>query len=207
MPGIKRSGYAWQMTSALFESMQEAWQHVAPRFEAYRLIVPGSPTFICQPLECTAYCCHAYSVNLGDAEVERFRKFENLEPVEFLELDEDRQPITLPMAQPYLLARSDGHCKMLGSDLGCTTYHGRPNACRLYPHFVVFWDEEAERTRTTHSKRVEASFQAAMKGSAYGPKPLLLGHSECPGFTGDPITDSEWWSIFESTYQLQYPAP
>lgn len=207
MPGIRPKGYSLAMTAMLFDSMQAAWLHVAPRFEAYRLILPGSPRFICQPKECTAYCCHAYSVNLGDAEVERFRRFENLEAVDFLELDEDRQPITLPMAQPYLLARSDGHCKMLGSDLGCTTYHGRPNACRLYPHFVVFWDAEAERARTVLSKRVDASFQATMKGNIYGPTPLLLGHTECPGFTGEPISEAEWWATFESTYQLQYPAP
>ncbi len=204
MPGIGASTYHLPMTTALFESMQAAWQLVAPRFEAYQLVLPGSPRFICQPLVCTAYCCHAYSVNLGDAEVERMKRFEGLELIDFLELDADRQPITLPMAQPYLLARSDGHCKMLGAELGCTTYHGRPNACRLYPHFVVFWDVQADRARTIASKRVIASFQAAMKGNRYGPTPLLLGHTECPGFTGDPITEAEWWSTFESTYQLQY---
>ena len=112
--------------------MQAAWAAARPRFEAYDLVLPGSPRFVCQPTVCTAYCCHAYSVSLGDAEAERMRRFEGLERVDFLELDEDRQPIELPMVQPYLLVRQDNHCKMLGADLRCTTYNGRPNACRLY---------------------------------------------------------------------------
>jgi Fe-S-cluster containining protein len=195
------------MHPELFAAMHQAWEQVAPRFQAYQLVMPGSPRFICQPAVCTAYCCHAYSVSLSDADVERMRRFESLEPVEFLELDEDGTPVTLPMAQPYLLARSDNHCKMLNSDLGCGAYHGRPNACRLYPHFVVFWDAEAGRARTSPSRRVEAAFDAASKGKMYGATPLLLGHSECPGFTGEPIEEAEWWDLFEATYQMQYPAP
>lgn len=198
------SAYDGDMSAGLFETMREAWASVAPRFQAYDLIVPGSPGFICQPAVCTAYCCHAYSVSLSEADVERMRRFESLEPVQFLELDEDGTPVTLPMAQPYLLARREGHCKMLNRELGCGAYDGRPNACRLYPHFVVFWDAEAGRARTSPSKRVSAAFEAAKKGGIYGPVPLLLGHSECPGFTGPPISDAEWWPLFERTYQLQY---
>jgi len=187
-----------------FDAMKSAWAAASSRFEAYSLILPGSPRFICQPEVCTAFCCHAYSVNLGDREVDRFRRLENLELVEFLEVDEVGEPITLPMAQPYLLARTEGHCKMLGDHLGCTTYEGRPNACRLYPHFVVFWDAEAGRARTTPSKRAAAAFEAASLGNTYGLTPLLLGHVECPGFTGDALNSEEWLQLFRRTYQLQY---
>jgi len=204
MPPIGASAYHAQMESSLFEAMERAWGQVAARFEAYRLVIPGSPGFICQPDACTAHCCHAFSVNLGDTEVARMQKFEGLEMVDFLELDEDRQPVTLPMVQPFLLARADNHCKMLGKDLRCTTYHGRPNACRLYPHFVVFWDAEAEKARTTPSRRAAASFDAASKGKLYGLVPVLLGHVECPGFTGPPIAEAEWFELFRTTYQLQY---
>ena len=190
--------------AAFFAAMERAWAEAASRFEAYRLVLPGTPSFICQPEVCTAYCCHAYSVSLSEADVARFQRFEQLEPVEFLELDEDGTPVTLPMAQPYLLARAENHCKMLGNHLGCTTYEGRPNACRLYPHFVVFWDAEAGRARTTPSKRAGASFEAAVRGNILGLVPLLLGHSECPGFTGPPIEADAWASLFRRTYQLQY---
>jgi Fe-S-cluster containining protein len=132
------------------------------------------------------------------------QRFEGLERVDFLEVDDERQPILLPMAQPYLLARADGHCKMLGADLECTTYQGRPNACRLYPHFVVFWDAQSGRARTVPSKHVASAFGAALRGNIFGSVPLLLGHTECPGFTGDALPEDEWWSLFEATYQLQY---
>jgi len=36
--------------------------------------------------------------------------------------------------------------------------------------------------------------------------PLLLGHIECPGFTGPPISEPQWRALFDSTCQLQYPA-
>ncbi len=187
--------------------MRRAWSQVSPRFEAYGLILPGSPSFVCQPDICTAYCCHAYSVNLGDAEVARFRHFEHLEPVEFLELDDTGRPITLPMAEPYLLARQDNHCKMLGDDLRCSTYHGRPNACRLYPHFVVFWDSAANRALTAPGEEAAAAFDWARSGHVPPLLPMLLGHSECPGFTGPPLPEDDWASLFEATYQLQYEPP
>ena len=187
--------------------MREAWAQVSARFQAYDLVMPGSARFVCQPEVCTAYCCHAYSVNLGDAEVARFRHFEGLELVEFLELDEDRKPITLPLAEPYLLAREDNHCKMLGPDLRCGTYHGRPNACRLYPHFVVFWDTVANRAVTEPSEESAAAFDWARDGQLPPLLPILLGHSECPGFTGEPLSPEEWRSLFDATYQLQYEAP
>lgn len=184
--------------------MAGAWEVAAGRFEAYRLVVPGSPAFVCQPQVCTAYCCHAYSVSMSEADVARMRRLEGLEPVEFLERDEDGTPVTLPMAQPYLLAREQNRCKMLAKDLRCGAYEGRPNACRLYPHFVAFWDVDARRALTTPSKRCAAAFDAARRGNLFGPVPLLLGHSECPGFTGDPIATDEWFALFGRTYQLQY---
>lgn len=207
MPTIGPTTYHGPVTLELFAQMRTAWHDAQPRFQAYELVVPGSPTFICQPKVCTAYCCHAYSVSLSDADVARMRRFESLEPVDFLELDTDGTPVTLPMAQPYLLARSEGHCKMLTTDLGCGAYEGRPNACRLYPYFVVFWDTDSARAHTNPSKRTGAAFEAAMKGNRFGPLPLLLGHNECPGFTGEPLSESAWWSLLERTYHLQYTAP
>ncbi|MGD9933448.1 MAG: hypothetical protein AB7T37_06990, partial [Dehalococcoidia bacterium] len=36
--------------------------------------------------------------------------------------------------------------------------------------------------------------------------PLLVGHSECPGFTGPPLGSDAWRDILVSTAALQYPA-
>lgn len=195
------------MAAGNYLAMREAWAKARPRFEAYGLVLPGSPRFICQPDVCTAYCCHAYSVSLGDAEVARMRRFEALDPLQVLELDEDRRPIELPMVQPYLLARRDNHCAMLSPDLRCGAYNGRPNACRLYPHFVVFWDAAADRAISTPGHRAVDAFEAWQAGHPSELIPMLLGHTECPGFTGDPISETEWQALFERTYHLQYDAP
>ena len=185
--------------------MEGAWQRLEPRLAAYRLLVPGSPAFICQPEACTAHCCHAFSVNLGEREVDRMSRATGMQMVEFLELDEG-EPITLPMAQPYLLARRDGRCRFLGEGLGCDVYAGRPNACRLYPHFVVFWDEAAQRPLFGGGEDLGASVERVVAGELGEPLPLLLGHSECPGFTGPPIAERDWRELLQHTYQLQFEA-
>lgn len=183
--------------------MADAWQAAAERFQAYRLVLPGTPSFVCQPETCTAHCCHAFSVSLGDRERARMAAVEGLAPAEFLELDEDGEPLALPMLQPYLLARTDGHCKMLRPDLRCGAYEGRPNACRLYPHFVVFWDPAENRALTARSPRVQAAIEALPAPSG-GLVPLLLGHIECPGFTGPPVTEEEWLALASGVCRLQY---
>jgi Fe-S-cluster containining protein len=186
--------------------MDKVWAAAAPRFQAYRLVAPGTPSFICQPAACTAHCCHAFSVSLGEPEVERLGRFHALERVDFLELDEERRPVELPMLQPYLLARADNHCKLLTGELGCGAYEGRPNACRLYPHFVVFWDTSGDRALTFPGERTAAAYRAFAEDHESAIVPLLLGHIECPGFTGPPLSEDSWRAIFEQTYHLQYEA-
>jgi Fe-S-cluster containining protein len=204
MRAIGFGAYHSRVVDQLFATMQRAWAQAAARFEAYHLVLPGGASFVCQPEACAAYCCHAYSVSLSEADAERMHRLEGVERLDFLELDEHRQPVELPMAHPYLLARSDGHCKMLGPDLRCGAYGGRPNACRLYPHFIVFWDAEAGRALTNPSAPCAEAFQASLAGRTEGLVPLLLGHSECPGFTGPPLGRDAWFGIFRETYQLQY---
>lgn len=183
--------------------MAAAWEQVRDRFGAYSLILPGSPAFICQPDACGAHCCHAFSVNLGEAEAARMARVTGMRRIDFLELD-DSEPIVLPLAQPFLLARREGRCQFLGADLGCTVYAGRPNACRLYPHFVVFVDRERGRVRAPSPPDGRASIESALAGIASNPVPLLLGHVECPGFTGAPLPESHWQALLSDTYQLQY---
>jgi Fe-S-cluster containining protein len=183
------------------ERMRRTWEAIAARYQAYHLALPGSARFICQAELCDAHCCRAFSVNLGDAEVARMQRDSGLELVEFLEC-EDGAPITLPLAQPYLLGRGDNRCRLLAENLSCTQYHGRPNACRLYPHFVVFIDPIANRPVTADLEAIGQSF-----AQAAGPLvPLLLRHVECPGFTGPPMEAPEWEALLRDTYALQYHA-
>jgi len=190
--------------ATLTDRMNAAWVMIAARYEAYGLGLPGSCRFECQPDLCDAHCCRAFSVNLGASEVARMQRESTLQPVQFLEC-EDGEPITLPMAQPFLLARAENRCGLLGADLRCTQYHGRPDACRLYPHFVIFVDPKNGRPVTADLPVMSASFEAALAGREGRYVPLLLRHSECPGFTGPPMDHAEWEALLCATYQLQYP--
>ena len=182
-----------------------AWAAVAGRYAAYDLVLPGSATFECQPTLCDAYCCRSYSVNLGDSEVARMAASSGLPASRFLET-EDGEPIALPMAQPFLLRREDNRCALLGDDLRCTQYHGRPDACRLYPHFVVFIDEAAAKPVYADMEAINRSMAAFRAGEELPLVPLLLRHVECPGFTGPPMTAGQWHELFETTFALQYGA-
>ena len=194
------------MHPALFETAQKTWDSVRERWTAYQLLLPGSPSFICQAQACDAYCCRAYSVPLGDSEVARMERTSGLLRSRFLE-SEDGVPVLLPLAQPYLLARAENCCAMLGTDLGCTQYEGRPDACRLYPHFVLAFEPGDEPRRITTVHDVRAAVAAAASGEMpQGAIPLLVGHTECPGFTGPPLGRDAWRDILLSTAALQYPA-
>lgn len=186
-------------------SLQSAWARVAPRYAAYDLVLPGSATFVCQAELCDAYCCRAYTVNLGEAEVARMARESRLDPTRFLEYY-DGLPLALPMAQPFLLKREDNRCALLGDDLRCGQYHGRPDACRLYPHFLVFIKRSTWKpvyADTGEFARSVAAFEAGREAPLV---PLLLRHVECPGFTGPPISVEAWWTLFEATRLAQYTA-
>jgi Fe-S-cluster containining protein len=188
---------------AVLERIAAAWERVSARFGAYTLAMPGSAAFICQPGVCTAHCCHAFSVNMGESEADRMTRETGMSRVQFLELEEG-EPIALPLAQPYLLAREGGRCRFLGPDLGCTVYHARPSACRLYPYFVVFVDAATGKVTALPRGEARRAIDSLLAGQAPSPVPLLLGHVECPGFTGAPLPDAAWCDLLATTHQLQY---
>lgn len=183
--------------------MRSVWERVASRYSVYQLALPGSPAFICQAAACEAHCCRAFSVNLGEREAERMQRVSGLAPRQFLECEEG-EPVALPLAQPYLLARRDGRCALLRDDLGCGQYEGRPDACRLYPHFILFIDPETLRPVHADREAIEEAAEAGVHGGESRLAPLLLRHTECPGFTGEAMSEDAWRELFAETYRLQY---
>jgi Fe-S-cluster containining protein len=166
-------------------------------------VTPETPEFHCQPDLCNAHCCRAFSVALGEREVERMQRLGGLRPEQFLEL-EDGQPVRLPLVQPYLLARAANRCALLGEDLRCTRYNGRPDACRLYPHFVVAFDLEITKPVRSARLSLPGLVDRALAGRLEGPVvPMLLRHVECPGFTGAPLGPTAWEQLFRATAALQ----
>ncbi len=186
------------MDDALALRHQQAWNGISPRYEAYALLLPGDPSFICQAQVCDAHCCRKFSVSVGDADRARMERETRLAPVEFLE-SEDGEPITLPLARPFLLRRAGNGCAMLAADLGCSVYTGRPDACRQYPYQVLFANAEGGIARPSP----EDALALLANDSPAGPVALLVRHIECPGFTGDPLTADTWQTLRASTLALQ----
>ena len=180
--------------------LQAAWARVEARYGSYRLVLPGEPGFICQPHSCDAYCCRAFNVALDEGEVERMAATSGLSPSRFLE-SEDGEVLTLPLATPFVLGRNEGHCVFLSAELACEQYEGRPDACRSYPHQVVFVDPASGRAAQPPPGVGRRAVEAVVAGTVVeGALPLLLRHDQCPGFTGPPSTEEAWAGLFRETY-------
>ncbi len=202
MESKRASGKATERT---LTAQRSAWKSVEQRFNGYALLMPGDPQFVCLATDCPAHCCRKYSVSLGEVEVERMVRASGLQPVYFLE-SEDGAPISLPLAQPYLLARADGACKLLGEQLLCGQYEGRPDACRQYPHHVLFIDTDEAKPVYGDLPRMAEAMSWFEDGDANEPAcvPILVRHLDCPGFDGEPLPADDWLALIHETTYLQY---
>ncbi len=188
----------------LSEAMRAAWSVIADRFQAYDLVVPGTVAFECLMGDCTEHCCNRYTVNLSERDVDRVMRVSGRPTREFLEC-EDGEPIALPIAQPYVLARAEGTCVFLQTDMACEIYEGRPNACRLYPHFVLFVDPASGRPTYGDVQAITRSFRGWLNSEPAPLVPVLMRHRACPGFQGSRLLpDDEWLAILRETARIQY---
>jgi Fe-S-cluster containining protein len=184
--------------------MRAAWARIDDRFQAYDLVVPGTVAFECLMASCTEHCCNRYTVNLSERDVDRVMRVSGRPTREFLECEEG-EPIALPIAQPYVLTRAGGTCVFLQGDMACEIYEGRPNACRLYPHFVLFVDPESGRPTYGDVDAIERSFSAWLTGDSSPLVPVLMRHRACPGFEGRRLLgDDQWLDILRETARIQY---
>lgn len=167
--------------------------------------MPGDQQFVCLATDCPSHCCRKYTVSLGDVEVERMIRESGRQPIHFLEC-EDGEPIAFPLAQPYVLAREDGACKLLGDHLLCGEYEGRPDACRQYPHHVLFIDISAAKPVYGDLSRMAEAMRWFETGDASETDcvPILVRHLDCPGFGGEPLDAGEWLDLIGETTYLQY---
>lgn len=178
------------------------WAAAEGRFGAYALLEAGDASFVCQAAACAAHCCKVFSVSLGEAEVERLASSTGWQPVEFLEAENDR-PIALPLAQPYLLKRRGQGCALLGEDLLCSVHPGRPDACRLYPHFVLLLGADGRPTQPD-ADVLAAALAASARDVAHEPTAVLVRHLDCPGVTGPRLGEESWLALLVETARLQY---
>lgn len=186
------------MDEQLRAASNRAWQRLRERYRAYELLLPGAPSFFCQPDICDAHCCRKFSVSVGVEDRARLGRETGMAAVEFLEC-EDGEPIALPLLKPFLLRRAGNGCAMLGEQLACNAYAGRPDACRQYPYQVLFADPGGLPVRPA----IDAA-RALVAGPLPGPiTPLLVRHVECPGFTGPPLSSAAWRQTMRQTFELQ----
>ncbi|MCC6381106.1 MAG: YkgJ family cysteine cluster protein [Dehalococcoidia bacterium] len=181
---------------------RERWAAAADRLGSYALLEIGDASFVCKAADCAAHCCKVFSVSLGEAEVGRLASATGWPPARFLE-SEDGRPLALPLAQPYLLKRRGRGCGLLGDDLLCGVYDGRPDACRLYPHFVLLLSREGGPVQPD-AESLASALAAAATGDAHEPAAVLVRHLACPGFTGPPLDEAAWLALLRETARLQY---
>lgn len=193
------------VTGDIHAASAEAWRTLAERLPNYDLITPGTPAFVCLTGECPVHCCKRFSVSLGERDRDRLSAVHGIAPDAFLEMV-DGEPLAMPLAQPFLLARREGQCVLLRDDLLCGVHEGRPDACRLYPHFVLFFERETFRPNHADTAGMRTSLAAALAGemAAVEYLPLLVRHRECPGFSGAPMAEGEWRGLLAETARLQY---
>ncbi len=181
--------------------LEGAWANVRGRYGSYRLVLPGEPSFRCRPHDCDAYCCRAFNVALGGGEAARLRAATRAPASQFLEC-EDGEPIALPLAKPFVLGRREGRCVFLDADMTCDQYEARPDACRSYPHQVVFVEARGGRAVQPSAEAGRRAVEAIIAGrTPEGPLPLLLRHDQCPGFEGPPSTVEAWAALLRETYR------
>lgn len=185
--------------------LREAWDAVRERFAVYALHSPGDSTFVCLATDCPAHCCRKYSVSLGELEVERMVRASGLSPSRFLET-ENGEPIAFPLAQPFMLSRANGACSLLGPELLCGQYEGRPDACRQYPHHVLFIDRERGKPVYGDLERMAEGARWFANPGTDAPAcvPILIRHLDCPGFDGPALEIDDWQALMRETTNLQY---
>lgn len=205
-PVWRTARYDEPVARSLYDQMAKLWKDTGTGLESHALVLPGDAGFVCQADLCDAWCCRNLTVALDDADADRIERSTGAIRPAFLEC-EDGNPIALPLVQPYLLGRRDGACVFLAADRRCSTYAGRPDACRLYPHSLLFVDAETGKPLSPLAPDRRAAVEAALDGRGHEMVPLVIRHLACPGFTGPPLDESAWRALLGATYALQFRDP
>ncbi len=168
-----------------FEPTDDVRDLVRERYPAYAAVMAGDPSFRCEPDECNSRCCRSLTVPASEEDAARIELGTGRARRTFLEC-EDGVPLALPLVDPFVLARKNAACALLRPDGSCGIYRSRPSACRSYPFDVAPLAETRPADRG-----------ARATGPSRSAEPVLLRHLDCPGFTGEPLTQQEWAALVE----------
>lgn len=173
------------------ERLRAAAEAYAPGASA-RLVLPGTPSFLCLADQCGALCCRApYRVDVDDAEASR------LLPVTEIE---EHGAIAL------LSQNDDGACALLTPDQRCGAYGLRPRGCVQYPYLLQFETQQGAGDTLPLEDR-SAAVASWAGGGERDPAPLLMRDPACPGFVGPPLSDAEWAALLRWVWSLRSRPP
>lgn len=167
---------------------------LAGTYPTYKPFRPGDPSLDCPTDACSAWCCRSLTVPADDHDVSAIAEHQTLPQARFLE-SEGGFPIELPLAHPYVMARSEGACVFLDKDHLCNVYEARPSACRSYPFELLVVESASGRELPVSEEAVLRALGPGETESLNGESAVLMRHRECPGFTGEPMTEAAWESV------------
>ena len=146
---------AGQLSASLSERVSAAAEAFAAG-SSERLVLPGTPAFICLADQCEALCCRApYRVDVDEAESARL--------IPIAEIEEHGAVALMAQGQ-------SGACVLLTDDLRCGAYELRPRGCVQYPYLLHF-----EAADGLSASELDAVIEGWASGAAAGSVvPLLM---------------------------------
>jgi Fe-S-cluster containining protein len=170
--------------------------------EAY---LPGQPKFVCAQANCTNSCCKdrgemPFQVPVSLAFREAVRATREISDSQFVRIEAD---------MPSLVKDSSGKCVFLDSQRQCTVYDIRPVDCATYPFDLAFFDlrHDGNLAKINHRdlfRRAGDTPPPFFTRTTLGYNcivPLIIYHSRCPGFTGEPVTIQEYISLVDQIWR------
>jgi Fe-S-cluster containining protein len=165
------------------------------RGSALRPYLPGTPKFICAQEKCTKTCCkfsQSHLVVVWGEFADKVKAERGLEYTDFI----DQYP-----GFHALKSRDQRKCVFVDDNNHCGIYNLRPHQCVSYPFELAFFrlrpngtlslENTSDVYRRAESAKEPLEFYKA--GSAYDFLiPIVVYDSDCPGFTGPPISTEEY---------------
>ena len=168
-----------------------------------RPFLPGDPKFICAQDKCSHPCCEfsGYLVHVTKAFSDNVHAQFGLKRDEFID----------PIFDPPVLSHRDGYkCIFVDDNNRCKVHSIKPSGCIVYPFDLAFCSLEHNGSLRLHDSGEVHRTQLYFSGRPLdiyrlGRRyhfliPVLVYDSNCPGFTGDPISMEDYLALVSDMF-------
>ena len=171
---------------------------VLTRGTTLRPYLPGQPTFICAQDKCTHTCCKFSRSHL----VVVYKSFADAVKARYGV--EDQNFISTWPGFHVLKTREHSKCVFVDDNNRCRVHHVRPHQCVSYPFELAFFSLRADGSlllqNVTNVYQEAERFQQPPAVYRLGSRydfliPLVVYDSDCPGFTGVPISTEDYLKL------------